>query len=238
MAWPRDRLLIPWGTFPAVIRASPVGSMPDGDFSTFVALLPHLPPLTPPAIQGCPDSGSATLGHPGIAGYPQGPGPPRSQTPPRPSPYLEEEEEDDTGAAGSAQHPLGPCPPQSLLPWGWVSLPLRLGGLRYPGGMSGPSPPLPAAGSLWHWLLHRPRSIPLSLCQQQSCSKPSLIKETHSLVLPPRGGLGDALTGGAGGLRGRPTPPEGDRYWPRADPTAVGCSAPTVWPCPAKLGYW
>lgn len=65
---------------------------------------------------------------------------------------------------------------------------------------------------LWHWLLHRPRSIPRSLCQQQSCSKPSLIKETHSLVLPPQGGLEDALMGGAGGLRGRPTPPEGDRH--------------------------
>lgn len=65
---------------------------------------------------------------------------------------------------------------------------------------------------LWHWLLHRPRSIPRSLCQQQSCSKPSLIKETHSPVLPPQGGLEDALMDGAGGLRGRPTPPEGDRH--------------------------
>lgn len=82
---------------------------------------------------------------------------------------------------------------------------------------------------LWHWLLHRPRSIPHSLCQQQSCSKPSLIKETHSLVLLPRGELGDALTDGTEDLRGQPAPTEGDRHWPRAEPTAVGCSASTEW---------
>lgn len=62
--------------------------------------------------------------------------------------------------------------------------------LRYPGDeRSFPASPccrLP----LWHWLLHRPRSIPHSLCQQQSCSKPSLIKETHSLYRHPGGGGG------------------------------------------------
>lgn len=136
MAWARDRLLTPWGMFPAVIKASPVGSMPGSDFSTFVALLPHLPSPAPSAIRGCPDSGCATLGHPGTAGYPQGPGPPRPQTPPpHPGPYLEEEEEeDDTGAAGSAQPRLGPCPPQSPLPRGRVSLPLGLGGCGTQGG--------------------------------------------------------------------------------------------------------
>lgn len=64
------------------------------------------------------------------------------------------------------------------------------GRLRYPGDeRSFPASPccrLP----LWHWLLHRPRSIPHSLCQQQSCSKPSLIKETHSLYRHPGGGGG------------------------------------------------
>lgn len=68
---------------------------------------------------------------------------------PAPGPYLEEEEEDedDTEAAGSFQHPLGPCLLQSPVPWGWVSLSLCLGGCGTR-GMSGPSPPLPAAGSL------------------------------------------------------------------------------------------
>lgn len=67
---------------------------------------------------------------------------------PAPGPYLEEEEEeDDTEAAGSFQHPLGPCLLQSPLPWGWASLSRCLGGCGTR-GMSGPSPPLPAAGSL------------------------------------------------------------------------------------------
>lgn len=86
VVWARNRLLTPQGRFPAVIRASPLRSTADGDFSTFVALLPHLPPLIPPAIRGCPSSTCATLGHPEFAEYPQGPRPPWPQTPPQPWP--------------------------------------------------------------------------------------------------------------------------------------------------------
>lgn len=131
VVWAMDRLLTPRSTFPAVIRASPVRSTPDGDFSTFVALLPHLPSLIPPAIQGCPGSTCATLGHPEFARYPQGPRPPWPQPSHNPGPYLEEE--DDTGAAGSAQHPLVPALCRAPCPGGGFSCPSGWG-LWYPGG--------------------------------------------------------------------------------------------------------
>ena len=133
VAWARDRLWTPWDMFPAVIKASPVRSVPDGDFSTFVALLPHLPPLPAPAVQACPAVGL----RPRSTQKLQDPlRVPRSQTPPHPGPYLgEEEDEDDTGAAGLAQHPLGPCPPQSPLPWGGFRCPSGCGA-AVPGRMS------------------------------------------------------------------------------------------------------
>lgn len=143
---------------------------------------------------------------------------------PGPGPYLEEE--NDTEAAGSFQHPLGPCLLQSPLPWGWASLSCCLGGCSTR-GMSGPSPPLPAAGSLSGTGSFTALAPSLTPCASSRAAPSPASLKRHTPYTGTLGGWGDALTGNAGGLRGQPAPSESDRHQSRAQSMAVGCSVPT-----------
>lgn len=145
---------------------------------------------------------------------------------PGPASYLEEEDEDDTEAAGSFQHRLGPCLLQSPLPWGWGSLSLRQGGCGTR-GMSGPSPPLPAAGSLSGTGSFTALAPSLTPCASSRAAPSPASLKRHTPYTRTPGGWGDALTGSAGGPRGQTTPSHSDRHQSRAQSMAVGCSVPT-----------
>lgn len=144
---------------------------------------------------------------------------------PGPGAYLEEEDEDDTEAAGSFQHPLGPCLLQSPVPWGWVSLCLCQGGCGTR-GMSGPSPPLPAAGSLSGTGSFTALAPSLTPCASSRAAPSPASLKRHTPYTGTLGGWGDALLGNAGGLGGQPAPSESDSHQPKAESMAVGCSVP------------
>lgn len=142
---------------------------------------------------------------------------------PAPGPYLEEEDEDDTEAAGFFQPPPGPCLLQSPVPWGWASLSRCLGGCGTR-GMSSPSPPLPAAGSLSGTGSFTALAPSLTPCASSRAAPSPASLKRHTPYTGTLGGWGDALRGNAEGLRGQPAPSDSDRHQSRAESMAVGCS--------------
>lgn len=132
-----------------------------------------LPSNPPPAIRGCPTSGCVNPKHPDP-----------------PAPGLTCRMRMTQGL--QAQHHEKP------LPWGG---PFPLGGGPHSGAERCRRPSCCSSCSgTDSFTAAAPSLAPCA--SSQGCSKPSLVKETRSPPPWPRGGLGDALTCGTGGVPG------------------------------------